>query len=113
MQHAILRSIDTIDDKQLSLDAMTECIVDEKTQEKHDSEMSYWNKMMRRAKQHKLKKEDLITDAGSFCNAASFKPLPAAELALVNEALNGIGNPMALVVSAPGVYVNRREFRML
>jgi hypothetical protein len=42
-----------------------------------------------------------------------FKPLPAAELAIVNEALGPTGNLMALIVSAPGCYVNRHEFRTI
>ena len=84
--------------------------MDEETLEKQDSEMKHWNEMMLRAKNLKLTKDQLTCNAGAFCNSSLFKPLPVAELAIVNEALNGKGNMSSAVVSAPGVCVTGREF---
>ena len=42
---------------------------------------------MSRAKKHVATKKELVAKAGSFCNAALLAPLPAADLAIVNEAL--------------------------
>ena len=90
---------------------MTEAIIIDKEQQK--SEMKYSRERMLRAKKHNVTAEALVADAGAFCNAALFAPLPVAELAIVNEALDGVGNPEAIIVRAPGIYVKRRGFQML
>ncbi len=70
-------------------------VVDDKTKETQKSEMKYWNEMMVRAKKHVLTAEQLTASAGTFCNAALIKPLPEAELAVVDQALNGRGDENA------------------
>ena len=110
-QKAIIRALDN---DQCNVKVMTDTVVvDDKTKETQKSEMKYWNEMMVRAKKHVLTAEQLTASAGTFCNAALIKPLPEAELAVVNQALNGRGDENALIVSAPGVYVARREFQSL
>ncbi len=110
-QKAIIRALDN---DQCNVKVMTDTVVvDDKTKETQKSEMKYWNEMMVRAKKHVLTAEQLTASAGTFCNVALIKPLPEAELAVVNQALNGRGDQNALIVSAPGVYVARREFQSL
>ena len=107
-QKALLK---LIDNNTLDLKEMTETVnIDESEQR---SEFKYWQERMSRAKKHVETKKELVATAGSFCNAALSTPLPAADLAIVNEALEGNGDPTAIIVSAPGVYINRREFQRL
>ena len=68
---------------------------------------------MARAKKHNASVEALVADAGAFCNAALIAPLPVAELAIVNEAIHGAGNPESIIVRASGVFIKRREFQTL
>ena len=59
----------------------------------------------------RLQASGLIALAGTFCNLALLKPLPAANVAIVNEALNGAGDNNVVVARRPGCYVTRRELR--